>query len=250
MPPVLESQTRDSSFASTRWTVVRQAADSQTASQHALSALSELCQIYWRPVYVFLRRQGIPEHDAQDFTQGFFAELIDSRAYTRADPMKGKFRSFLLGTLKHFVAHVRDYDRAQKRGSGNMPVQLDDAALSEAETYASRCKDWSADGIFDREWAASVARQALDRLAQEYELGGKAALFEALKTRLTTGEAAAIPYEELANRLGRTAAHLRVEVTRLRARYGAILRDEVKGTVIHSSDVDEELRYLRQAMSG
>ena len=227
---------------------MRQAADSQTASQHALSALTELCQIYWRPVYVFLRRQGIPEHDAQDLTQGFFAELIDSRSYTRADPMKGKFRSFLLGTLKHFVAHVRDYDRAQKRGSGNMPVQLDEAALSEAETYASRCKDWSADGIFDREWAASVARQALDRLAQEYELGGKGALFEALKSRLIAGDSAAIPYEELANRLGRTAVHLRVDVTRLRARYGAILRDEVKGTVIHSSDVDEELRYLRQAM--
>jgi RNA polymerase sigma-70 factor (ECF subfamily) len=230
--------------------VVRQAADSQTASQHALSALSELCQIYWRPVYVFLRRQGIAEHDAQDLTQGFFAELIDSRSYTRADPTKGRFRSFLLGTLKHFVAHTRDHDRAQKRGGGSTPVQLDEAALSEAEMYASRCKGGSADGIFDREWAASLARQALDRLQQEYELGGKAALFEALKSRLTAGEVPAIPYEELANRLGRTAAHLRVEVTRLRARYGAILREEVTGTVVDSSDVDEELRYLRQAMSG
>jgi DNA-directed RNA polymerase specialized sigma24 family protein len=249
MPPALQTTTPDSSFASTRWTVVWQAADSQTASQHALSALSELCQIYWRPVYVFLRRQGIPEHDAQDLTQGFFAELIDSRAYTRADPMKGKFRSFLLGTLKHFLAHARDHDRAQKRGGGNMPVQLDEAALSEAEMYALRCKDWSADGIFDREWAASVARQALDRLAQEYELGGKAALFEALKSRLTAGDVAAITYEELASRLGRTAAHLRVEVTRLRARYGAILREEVGGTVVDSSEVDEELRYLRQAMT-
>jgi DNA-directed RNA polymerase specialized sigma24 family protein len=248
MPLALSPQTRDSSFASTRWTVVRQAADSQTASQHALSALSELCQIYWRPVYVFLRRQGIPEHDAQDLTQGFFAELIDSCAYTRADPMKGRFRSFLLGTLKHFVAHVRDHDRAQKRGGGNTPVQLDEVALCEAEMYASRCKDWSADGIFDREWAASVARQSLDRLAQEYELGGKAALFEALKARLTAGEAAAIPYEELANRLGRTAAHLRVEVTRLRARYRAILREEVSGTVVDSTDVDDELRHLRKAM--
>jgi len=246
----LQAPTRDSSFASTRWTVVRQAADSQTASQHARSALSELCQIYWRPVYVFLRRQGISQHDAQDLTQGFFAELIDSRAYTRADPMKGRFRSFLLGTVKHFVTHARGRDRAQKRGGGNTPVQLNEAALSEAETYASRCKDWSADGIFDREWAASVARQALDRLAQEYELGGKAALFEALKSRLTANEAAAIPYEELANRLGRTAAHLRVEVTRLRGRYRAILREEVSGTVVDSSDVDEELRYLRQAMMG
>src|SRR5215831_14035219 len=248
MPPALQTTTRDSAFASTRWTVVRQAADSQTASQHALSALSELCQIYWRPVYVFLRRQGIPEHDAQDLTQGFFTELIDSRAYTRADPMKGRFRSFLLGTVKHFVAHIRDHDRAQKRGGGSAPVQLDEEALSEAETYASRCKDWSADGIFDREWAASVARQSLDRLAQEYELGGKAALFEALKSRLTAGEAAAVPYEQLASRLGRTAAHLRVEVTRLRARYRAILREEVSGTVIEPGEIDQELRYSRQAM--
>src|SRR6266403_2108432 len=114
MPLSIADHTRDSSFASTRWTVVHRAADSQTASQHALSALTELCQIYWRPVYVFLRRQGIPQHDAQDLTQGFFADLIESRAYTRADPTKGRFRSFLLGTLKHFVAHARDRDHAQK----------------------------------------------------------------------------------------------------------------------------------------
>src|SRR5262249_49025874 len=248
MPAALSPPTRDSSFASTRWTVVRQAADSQTASQHALTALSELCQIYWRPVYVFLRRQGIAQHDAQDLTQGFFAELIDSRTYTRADPTKGRFRSFLLGTLKHFVAHARDRDRAQKRGGGNVPVELDEKAISEAETFASRSSHWSADGVFEREWAASLARQALDRLAQEYELGGKSALFEALKSPLTTGEAAAIPYEELANRLGRTAVHLRVDVTRLRARYRAILREEVSGTVADPQGVDEELRYLRQAM--
>jgi RNA polymerase sigma-70 factor (ECF subfamily) len=229
---------------------VRQAADSQTASQHALSALSELCQIYWRPVYVFLRRQGIAQHDAQDLTQGFFADLIESRAYTRADPTKGRFRSFLLGTLKHFVAHARDRDHAQKRGGANVPVQLDEATISEAETYASRCSHSSADGVFEREWAASLARQALDRLAQEYELGGKGALFEALKSRLSAGDSVAIPYEELANRLGRTAAHLRVDVTRLRARYRAILREEVCGTVVDPRDVDEELRYLRQAMAG
>src|SRR5262249_11598528 len=187
MPAALSPPTRDSSFASTRWTVVRQAADSQTASQHSLSALAELCQIYWRPVYVFLRRQGIPQHDAQDLTQGFFADLIQNRAYTRADPTKGRFRSFLLGTLKHFVSHARDRDRAQRRGGGAAPVQLDQAAISQAESYASRSNNSSADGIFDREWAASVARQSLDRLAQEYELGGKAALFEALKSRLTAG---------------------------------------------------------------
>ena len=248
MPPALQTPTRDSSFASTRWTVVHQAADSQTASQHAQSALSELCQIYWRPVYVFLRRQGVAQHDAQDLTQAFFADLIESRAYAHADPAKGRFRSFLFGTLKHFVAHARDHDRAQKRGGGNVPVELDETAISEAETYASRCNHWSADGVFEREWAASLARQALDRLAQEYELGGKGALFEALKSRLSADEPTDISYAELANRLGRTAAHLRVDVTRLRARYRTILREEVSGTVVDPQDVDEELRYLRHAM--
>lgn len=248
MPQALQTTRRESSFASTRWTVVRQAADSQTASQHAQSALSELCQIYWRPVYVFLRRQGIAQHDAQDLTQAFFTDLIESRAYARADPIKGRFRSFLLGTLKHFVAHARDHAHAQKRGGGNVPVQLDDASVSEAETFASRSNIQNIDVVFEREWAASLARQALDRLAQEYELGAKGALFEALKSRLTAGEAAAVPYNELANRLGRTAAHLRVEVTRLRARYRAILREEVSGTVVAQQDVDEELHYLRQVM--
>src|SRR5215471_7763166 len=238
MPPALQATTRESSFASTRWTVVRQAADSQTESQHALSALSELCQIYWRPVYGFLRRQGIAPHDAQDLTQGFFADLIESRAYTRADPLKGRFRSFLLGTLKHFVAHARDRDRAQKRGGGSAPVELDDAAISEAETYASRCNHWSADGVFEREWAASLARQALDRLGQEYELGGKGSLFEALKDRLGAGAAAPVTYEEIAKRLGHSAATLRVYAARLRARYRAILREEVSGTLLDPRDVD------------
>jgi len=223
---------------------VRQAADSQTSSEHALRALSELCRIYWRPVYLFLRRQGIPRDDAQDLTQSFFAEFIEDRTYARADPMKGRFRSFLLGTLKHFQAHTRDHDRAQKRGGGAVPVQLDATAISEAETYAARCNNWSADGVFEREWAGSVARHALDRLGQEYELGGKSDLFEALKFHLGANPAAAVTYEEMAKQLGHSAATLRVYA----ARYRAILREEVSGTLLDPRDVDEELRHLRQAM--
>jgi DNA-directed RNA polymerase specialized sigma24 family protein len=249
MSATLSATTRDSLFASTRWSVVRQAADSQTSSEHALGALSELCQVYWRPVYLFLRRQGIWQHDAQDLTQSFFAELIEDRTYARADQMKGQFRSFLLGTLKHFLAHARDRERAQKRGGGAIPVQLNDAAISEAESHAARCNSWSADGVFDREWAASLTRQALERLAQEYELGGKGALFEALKTHLRAGAGAAVPYERMAKRLGRSAATLRVDVARLRGRYRAILREEVSSTLLDPRDVDEELRYLRQAMT-
>jgi RNA polymerase sigma factor (sigma-70 family) len=248
MPATLSPTTRGSLFASTRWTIVRQAADSQTSSEHALSALSELCQIYWRPVYLFLRREGITQHDAHDLTQSFFADLIENRTYARADQLKGRFRSFLLGTLKHFLAHARDHDRAQKRGGGTVPVQLDEASISEAETYAARCNNWSADGVFEREWAGSVARQALDRLGREYELGGKGDLFEALKFHLRASAAARVTHEEIAKQLGRPAATLRVYAARLRARYRAILREEVSGTLLDPRDVDEELRHLREAM--
>src|SRR5437879_1051620 len=223
MPAALQTTTRDSSFASTRWSIVYQAADSQTSSEHALAALSELCQIYWRPIYLFLRRQGIAQQDAEDLTQGFFADLIEDRAYARADEMKGRFRSFLLGTLKHFLAHERDRGRAQKRGGGVLPVQLHESALSEAETHAARFQNWSADGVFEREWAASLLRQALDRLAQEYEVAGKGALFEALKAHIKAGANAAVSYAEMAKRLGRAATTLRSDVARLRARYRAIL---------------------------
>jgi DNA-directed RNA polymerase specialized sigma24 family protein len=105
---------------------VHQAADSQTASQHALSALTELCQIYWRPVYLFLRREGIAQHDAQDITQTFFADLIENRAYARADPTKGRFQSFLLGTLKHFLTNERSRAMAIKRGEGQRLIPLEE----------------------------------------------------------------------------------------------------------------------------
>jgi RNA polymerase sigma factor (sigma-70 family) len=247
--PPSEAERRDESFPSTRWTMVLKAGDSGTASAHAFSALAELCQIYWRPLYAFLRRQGYGPEDAQDLTQGFFAQLIETHAYARADREKGRFRSFLLGALKHFLAHTRDHDRAQKRGGGSLPVQLDEAALSEAETHAARWHNWSAVAVFEREWAASLLRQALDRLAQEYVVAGKGALFEALKVHLRASAAASVPYEEVAKRLGRAAATLRSDVARLRARYRAILRDEVSGTVADPRDVDEELRHLRQAMT-
>jgi RNA polymerase sigma-70 factor (ECF subfamily) len=130
-----------------------------------------------------------------------------------------------------------------------VPLQLDEAAISQVEAQAERGQSCSADGIFEREWAASLLRQALERLAQEYTIAGKGALFEALKAHLAASAAAAVPYEEMAKRLLRAAATLRSDVARLRARYRAILREEVRGTVIDPRDVDEELRYLRRAMA-
>jgi RNA polymerase sigma factor (sigma-70 family) len=245
----LSPPTRDSLFVSTRWTLVYQAADSQTSSEHALSALSELCQIYWRPIYLFLRRQGVAFNEAEDLTQGLFAHLIETRGYARADAEKGRFRAFLLGALKYFMADVRKRDRAQKRGGGVVLLPLDQADITEAEARAVELEHWSPDRVYEREWAAALLRQALNRLAQECALVGKKDLFESLKAHLSPALDTRIRYEQLATRLGRPAATLRSDVARLRERFRSILREEVQSTLIDAADVDEELRYLCEAMA-
>jgi RNA polymerase sigma-70 factor (ECF subfamily) len=244
MPPARGETTTRAAFLSTPWTVVLEAGDDEASSRRSLGALSELCRIYWRPLYLFLRREGFGPDDAQDLTQGFFADLIETRAYARADREKGRFRSFLLGALKHFVADTRDRERAQKRGGGIVLEQFDEKAISEVEAQVERATRWRADHVYEREWAASLLRQALDRLAQECALARKAALFDCLKPYLSAVGEAAVPYEEMAPRLHRPVATLRSDVARLRARYRAILREEVRGTVAEASEVDEELRHL------
>ena len=248
VPPRHDAESHAESFASTRWTLVLEAGDSAAASAQALSALSELCQIYWRPLYAFLRKQGYGPDDAQDLTQGFFAHLIESRAYAGADREKGRFRSFLLGTLKHFVANVRDRGRALKRGGGMILEKLDDKAIAEAEAQIGRATKWHADEVYDREWAASLLRQALDRLAQECVLAGKPELFGQLRPYLSVTEESTIPYEEMARRSHRPVTTLRSDVARLRKRYRSILREEVRGTVTEAAEVDDELRHLCRAL--
>jgi hypothetical protein len=244
LPQRWEAESRDELFVSTRWTVILKAGDSAATSARALGALSELCQIYWRPLYVFMRKKGFGREDAQDLTQGFFAHLIENRGYAYADREKGRFRSFLLGALKHFIADARDREHALKRGGGMIPARLDD----QAETQIARATKWQADEVYDREWAASLVRHALDRLAQEAALAGKAELFGYLIPRLAAEESA-VPYEEMARRSRLTVASLRHELARLRDRYRAILREEVRGTVREAAEVDDELRYLCQALA-
>ncbi len=218
------------------------------AGQEALLALSELCRIYWRPVYLFLRRQGSAQHDAQDLTQGFFAHLIESRCYARADESRGRFRSFLPGALKHFVADARDHDRAQKRGGGALLAPLDATAIFEAEQQALRVDNTYPERVYEREWAAALLQQVLKRLAEECSLAGKGQLFEALQSHLSAA-GNAIPYEQLSAQLRRPATTLRSDVARLRSRYRAILREEVRGTVTDAADIDSELRHLCQLVA-
>jgi RNA polymerase sigma factor (sigma-70 family) len=240
-----ETESRDELFVSTRWTMVLKAGDSAAASAHALSALSELCQIYWRPLYVFLRKQGYGREDAQDLTQGFFAHLIENRGYAHADREKGQFRSFLLVAFKNFIADARDHKHALKRGGGMIPEKLDD----KTETQIAGAVKWQANEVYDREWAVSLVRQALDRLEQECALAGKAELFRCLMPRLAATEESGVAYEEMARRSNLTVTALRYGLARLRARYRAILREEVRGTVREDGEVDEELRYLCQVLA-
>jgi RNA polymerase sigma factor (sigma-70 family) len=249
VPGCGEPGRRDELFASTRWTMVLEAGDSDTASAHALNALSELCQIYWRPLYSFLRKRGYRSTDAQDLTQGFFGHLIESRAYARADREKGRFRSFLLGALKHFIADTREREHALKRGGGIVLEKLDEKAIAEAEAQIARAIKWHADEVYDSEWAKSLLRQALDRLAHECALAGKSELLGYLMPYLATVDESALPYEEISRRSHRPVATLRSDVARLRARYRAILREEVRGTVVDPAEVAEELRYLCRALA-
>jgi RNA polymerase sigma factor (sigma-70 family) len=240
-----QAESRNELFASTRWTTVLRAGDSAATSADALSALSELCQIYWRPLYFFLRKQGYGREDAQDLTQGFFAHLIKNRGYAHADREKGRFRSFLLVAFKNFIADARDHKHALKRGGGIIPEELDD----KTETQIAQAVKWEANEVYDREWAVSLVRQALDRLEQECALAGKAELFHCLMPRLAATEESGVPYEEMARRSNLTLTALRHALVRLRARYRAILREEVRSTVHEDAEVDEELRYLCQVLT-
>lgn len=239
-------------FASTRWSVILAAADSQTPEEVAGAALSELCQHYWAPLYTFVRHRGYSSHDAQDLTQSFFAYLIENRIYARADRAKGKFRSFLLASLKHHLADARDREQTLKRGGGRQFLPLSEAQIEDAESFfqtegAARVTT-DEDRLFERSWAETLVNGALVRLASEYRGEGKANLFHELQTYLTSGAEPVPTYEELSGRLGVPASTLRSDVTRLRARYRRALRAEAARTVESEGNVDEELRELLRVL--
>lgn len=195
-----------------------------------------------------MRREGHAPADAQDLTQGFFADLIENRSYARATQEKGRFRSFLLGALKHFVADEHDRTHALKRGGGKLFQPLDEKAPQEIESQFPSVSSGSADVLYEREWAAALLRQAMDRVAQESAIKGKSALFHALRSSLPSGDDA-IPYEQIALQLNRGIVTLRSDVGRLRSRFRAVLREEVRGTLNDPSEVTDELRYLCQVLA-
>ena len=240
---------REKLFASTSWTLIGEAGGAESSDQ-TCRAVTQLCTIYWRPLYLFLRRQGYNSHDAQDLTQEFFAQLIATRFYTRAERDQGRFRSYLLGALKHYLSNRREYESAQKRGRGVEFVPLTDAVEQEVNETIARSYRLDAEASYEREWAVTLLRRVITLLEQECRIAGKAQLFESLKGRLGAEETNAASYEELAQQLSRSVTNLRKDVSRLRQRYRTILRGEVGQTVVNDDEIDAELRHLRAVMAG
>jgi RNA polymerase sigma factor (sigma-70 family) len=233
-------------FTSTHWSVVLAAGESD-ASQ-AAAALERLCRTYWYPLYAFIRRKGNSPHDAQDLTQGFFAYLLEHHLVAKADPQVGRFRSFLLGSLKHFLAHEHERATALKRGGGQPLLALDQ--FDPEERYALEPFDPATpETIFDQRWAQQQIENALSRLRAEYASAGRGPLFDLLKDYVW-GEKNALGLAEIAGQLDLTEEAIKKSVQRLRQRFGDSLRAEVAQTVAKPDQIDEELRHLRTALAG
>jgi RNA polymerase sigma-70 factor (ECF subfamily) len=233
------------SFATTHWSVVAQSA--LTDVPEAKNALAKLCETYWPPIYSFIRRRGYSPADAQDLTQSFFAFFLRTKAYARTDPLHGKFRSFLLASVKNFLADNWDRDQALRRGGAYQFVPLDQET---AETFydPGSADDSSAECLFDVRWAKTLTSSALNALRQELEAEGKTQLFEKLKTFLIGGSD--LPsYDEASTRTGLPAATVKTHVHRLRLRYREIVRREVARTVSTPHEIDGELHYLCRVLT-
>jgi RNA polymerase sigma-70 factor (ECF subfamily) len=232
-------------FATTRWSLVVSAAGSADEPA-ARDALATLCRAYWYPLYAFLRRQGTPPDDAQDLVQAFFVEVLEKDRLAAADRERGKFRSFLLASLKHFQANEWRRATAQKRGGNAAAVSLDLEA-GERRFSLEPAHELTAERIFLRQWAMTLLEQTLAALREEFSAAGKAELFERLKEHLG-GAGERVPYRELAEELGTTEGALKVAMHRFRARWREVLRDQIAQTVAGPEEIDDELRELFTAV--
>jgi len=232
-------------FATTHWSVVRAAA--QPESPRYQQALATLCRAYWFPLYAYLRRQGYDNHQAKDYTQAFFARMLEKRGLRLADPKRGKFRSFLLAALKHFLASERDRAQAQKRGGGRKVLSLD-FENAESQYALEPSHQLTPEKLFERSWALTVLEQTMTRLQAESAGANKQKLFDRLKVYLT-GERSSASYRDVASELDMTEGAVKVAVHRLRRRYRKLLRDEIAQTVTAEGQIDEEIRDLFAALA-
>ncbi len=233
-----------SRFHTTHWSVVLAAGGSR---DEAPAALEELCATYWRPIHAFIRRRGHGEDEARDLTQSFFAEFLERRDVEGLDPSRGRFRSYLLAAVKHFLANERERGRALKRGGGARVFSLsfdDDSgfAIEPADTRTP-------EGDYERQWALALLRRALERLRVEQTARGRCELFERLKPTLA-GESVDGGYAAVASELGLTTVAVKVAAHRLKKRYGELLLEQVARTVELPQEIEDELRHLFEALEG
>ncbi len=232
-------------FATTHWTVVLAAG--RRSTPQADQALEQLCRTYWFPLYAYVRRRGYTNEDAEDLTQAFFTRFLARNYLAGLNAERGRFRAFLLASLKHFLINDWKKSRRQKRGGGEAPLSLD-WQTADTKFQVAAANEPSPDKAFDREWALALLAKVIERLQQECEAGGKAKLFEHLKIFLTAGKEEAAQ-AETAKALGMEEGTVRVAVHRLRKRYRQLLRAEIAQTLTDAADVDEEMRALFGAFS-
>jgi len=247
-PDLLESTTKNSeitgkklamSFNTTHWSVVLEA---QTESPAAHEALEKLCQSYWLPIYSFVQRKGIDSEEAKDVTQEFFADLLQHRSLTAVRKEKGRFRSYLLGALKYFLADEHRRAMAIKRGKGQRLLPLEELTVNE-RTEAERADSITAEQIYERRWASTLLERVLGLLKNEYVAAGNAMLFDRLK-QLLPDEPGSPSQADIAGQLGMTPNAVRQAFHRFRQRYQLLLREEIANTVATPGDVEDELRHL------
>jgi RNA polymerase sigma factor (sigma-70 family) len=231
-------------FATTRWSMVLAAG--AASSPETERALADLCQRYWFPLYVYVRRRIGDVDQARDLTQEFFARLLEKKTIARADPQRGRFRSFLLTALQHFLANEWQKQQTQKRGGGQRVLSLDFDSKDRQAAFEP-AHDWTAERLYERQWALTLLDGVLARLRQEYEAAGKTRWFEQLKPFLA-GETKNAAYSGAAAALQVSEGAARVAAHRLRKRYRELLRQEVAQTVADDADVEDEIRALFAAV--
>jgi|ERR1022692_180772 RNA polymerase sigma-70 factor (ECF subfamily) len=227
-------------FSTTHWSVVLGAGQDNLAA--ASVALERLCRIYWYPIYAFIRRRGSNQHDAEDLTQGFFAQLLEKETLKKADRQKGKFRTFMLAALTNFLNNEWDKQQTLKRGGKIQIISLDE---TKAEELYSRepIESLTPEGLFERRWALTLVQRVFAKLKQEYATANKLKLFEKLEHGLTR-EATQDVCAEWAAALAMSEGAVKVSLHRLRRRYGELLRGEIAHTVATPEELDEEIRHL------
>jgi RNA polymerase sigma factor (sigma-70 family) len=233
-------------FATTRWSQVIAAGADQTLESR--EALARLCELYWYPLYAYVRRWGHDADQAQDLTQEFFARLLEKHYLRAADPARGRFRSFLLASLKHFLSNERDRITAVKRGGRATVISLE---FENAEGRYSRepPDQETPETVYERRWALTLLERTLGRLRAEFRATGKESVFARLEGYLT-GEKETLPYADIGESLGMSEGAVKVAVHRLRRRFGALLREEIAETVSDPAQVDDEVRDLFRALKG